>query len=29
MFGFVAEEAMMGRVGGTYLRGGRLHFQRF
>jgi signal peptidase I len=28
MFGFVAEEAMMGRVGGTYFRGGRLHFQR-
>lgn len=27
MFGFVAAEAMIGRVGGTHLRGGRLHLQ--
>ncbi len=29
MFGFVEEDALLGRVGGTYLRGGRLHFERF
>ncbi len=29
MFGLVSEDALMGRVGGTYLRGGRLHFERF
>ena len=28
-FGFVPDDALLGRVGGTYLRGGRLHFERF
>ena len=28
-FGFVPAEVLLGRVGGTYLRGGRLHFERF
>ena len=29
MFGFVEEKALMGRVGGTYLRGGRFHLTAF